>query len=164
MRLLTISSLIILTAAPALAGHIHLSGGISLFTPPEPGADSTPLYKLGVSYWFTKRASANVEFAYAGYRIEGVKYYYVPSKLRLIGHPRAGRLLDPYCGGGFIYSKKKNDHTGWNTKFGYTGLLGFNFLILHDTTVGGYGEYVVPDWHNTDGYREYGFNFSGLAF
>lgn len=164
MRTVVVVVLALSAAASARAGHINLSGGISLFTPPEPGADATPLYKLGASYWFTKRASVNTEVAYAGYRIEGVKYYYVPSKLRLIGHPRAHRLLDPYCGGGFIYSKKKTDRTGWNTKFGYTGLLGFNFLILHDATVGAYGEYVVPDWHKTEGYWEYGFTFSGITF
>ena len=153
-----------LASCPAWAGHVDVSGGISLFTPPEPGADATPLYKLGASYWFTKRASVNAEVAYAGYRIEGVKYYYIPTKLRLIGHPRAGRLLDPYAGGGLIYSNKKTDHTRWTSRVGYTALMGLNFLILHRTTIGGYGEYVVPDWHSTEGYWEYGFSFSGLSF
>jgi hypothetical protein len=164
MRTLVVGVLVVSSAAAVRAGHINLSGGISLFTPPEPGADSTPLYKLGASYWFTKRASANAEVGYAQYRIADTKHYYVPSKLRLIGHPRAHRLLDPYCGGGFIYSKKKTHLTGWATRFGYTGLLGFNFLVLHYTTLGVYGEYVVPDWRRTEGYWEYGFTFSGITF
>jgi hypothetical protein len=152
-----------LVAASARAGHVHLSAGISLFRPPEPGADATPLYRLSASYWFAKRTSADVEVAYASYRIGDAKYYYVPTKLRVIGHPRAGRLLDPYVGGGFVYSYKKANASRWRDQLGYTALIGLNFLILRKTTVGAYGEYVVPDWRRTQGYWEYGFNFSGLS-
>ena len=48
-------------------------------------------------------------------------------------------------------------------QFGCTALMGLNFLILRKKTVGAYGEYVVPDWRRTQGYWEYGFNFSGLS-
>jgi hypothetical protein len=71
MRWVLITTLA-LAACPARAGHVDISGGISLFTPPEPGADATPLYRVAASYWFTKRAAVNAEVAYAGYRTEGV--------------------------------------------------------------------------------------------
>jgi len=153
-----------LWAGAAFAGHVDLSGGISVFTPPDEGADTTPLYHVDASYWFTKRATVNAEVGYANYRVGAVVYYYVPNKLRVISHPNAGRLLDPYFGGGFVYTKKKNNASGWGTKFGYSGLLGFNFLLLHNATVGGYAEYIIPDWRSTDGYWEYGFNFGGIKF
>jgi hypothetical protein len=78
--------------------------------------------------------------------------------------PLAGRMLDPFLGGGLLYAKKKVAASGWDTAFGYTALLGFNLLILSRTTVGAQAEYVVPDWHLTDGYWEYGFNFGGITF
>src|SRR5512136_230427 len=92
-----------------LAAHVDISGGISIITPPDPGADSTPLYKLSVSYYFTPRTSVNGEVGYAHYRIADVRYNYLPTKLRLIGHPRAARVLDPYFGGGLVYAMKKRD-------------------------------------------------------
>ncbi len=154
----------ILMAALAHAGHVDLSGGISLFTPPDPGADVTPLYKADVAYWFNPRANVNAEVAYARYKISGVQYNYLPNKLRVEGHPRAGRLVDPYFGAGLLYAKKKVGPGGWGTKFGYTALMGFNLLVLSRTTVGAQAEYVVPDWRFTRGYWEYGFNFGGITF
>ena len=67
--------------------------------PPEPGADATPLYRVAASYWFTKRAAVNAEVAHAGYRTEGVKYYYVTTKLRVIGR---WRKVASVVGGVFI--------------------------------------------------------------
>jgi len=150
--------------AATFAAHVDISGGISIITPPDPGADSTPLYKVSASYFFTPRTSANAEVGYAHYRIGDIRYNYVPTKLRLIGHPRAARLLDPYFGGGLVYSMKKRGAADWIDHFGYSCILGLNWLLLHDATVGGYGEYVVPDWRSTHGYWEYGFNFGGISF
>jgi hypothetical protein len=154
----------VVSAGVVVAGHIDITGGIAVFIPPDPGADSTPIYNGEVEYWYAPRASLNFYIGYATYLADAGRCYYIPTKLRSVFHPKVHRLVDPHFGIGMIYSNKRVSDEEWKDALGYTSLMGLNILILSRTAIGGYGEYVVPDWRSTKGYWEYGFNFGGISF
>jgi outer membrane protein W len=155
------------TAGAAPPGTLGFGLGLSLFTPPEEGANMTAMYSARAHYWATRHIVPSVEVGYARYGVNGADFNYLPVFLRCAYHFTPNPTFDPYVGGGLVYARKWWDFKGGgvDNMYGVSALGGLNFYPTKTFGLGAGVEFVVPDITDFDsGYPAFGISLGAGDF
>lgn len=141
-------------AGAADPGSFGIGLGISLFSPPDEGANMTALYALGAHYWATRHVVPSLEVGYARYDADAGTFNYLPVHGRCAYHFGASKVFDPYLGAGLVYAHKWwEDDAGEKSSQDSVGYSGLGGIVISPSKAFSFGagvEYVVPDGGDFD--------------
>lgn len=95
--------ILLLLAAPALAGNLTVSGRAGLYSPPGVGASPSVMYGLGAEYAITSFLSARAAVETTTYSVAGIQTTLTPATLDIIYRQTLLGMLTPYVGAGVGY-------------------------------------------------------------